>query len=398
METLIDALSTNGAGEWTADAGISLELCQWPEYASGDRAASLMIRFPANGSGKKVGKVLASPLDTSAAEELVITLTSLRAPTGCIRRASDARYAVDVVDSGHVTTRFYVPCHGSAVQAEMPSLGINSIREFWIVCLHNEADQLIASNFLAVKDELPLDLLKAVKASIEARRDELYGIGVRIGKATFSAGDLEVTIVTDWDWVERYAVLRFVGDGVDEVHQANNAEGNVVSLTRLYDGQSMVGAATEADVYLTMPVEVGRYDLEVLLPGIALWYDGPVPEPATSRLTEEVRCAVGQDLCLKRDGLLVKWRITMDHEARSPELIAWMTAAIRAFFARGYVWAHGKRFWFEWTEPAAPVEPDAAYDVIPKTSYTIEISVREESWSKIRTVRAEPATVEASPS
>jgi hypothetical protein len=351
---------------------------------SGDLSAALMVRIPAGSSGRAVGKVLTTALDITGALELVLTLTSFRKATGPIRSAGEAAYALDIKSGAGVTTRFYIPCWGHAAQAEILASGIASVKEFWLYVLHPDADQVVISNFLAVADELPLDILDAVKLGVEDQRDRLIGNGVKIGTASFYPGDKSVTIDTDWSWVERYAVLRFYKAGsVDETHQANNAVGNTISLTDLYDGTEMVTAGSDVDVYLTFPVEIGRMDREILLPGVCLWYSGPDPDPRTSRASLEVKSGTATELYVKRDGLMVKWRITMDNEARSPELIAIITTALRNFMARGVVWVHGKKFWFEWTEPAVPEEPVEGYDVIPKSAYSIDISVREDSWERI---------------
>ena len=394
MERAVDLMSTNGTAEWTKDAGVTLELCQWPDLISGDLPAALMARFAAGTAGLRFGKVLAAPVSLTDVNELVLTVTSLRAPTGPIWRASSARYALDLVDSLGATRRFYIPCFKAAGQVEVPTAGMASVAAFWIYKLDQVEDQAVFSNLLAVREEMPKDLLAAVKRGVEARRDFLLGYGVEIGTATFAAGASKVTINTDWSWVERYAVLRFRGAGVDEVHQADNAVSNEVTFTNMYGGKRTLNAATAAKVYVTMPVEIGNADREVLLPGVCVWYSGPDPDPRTSRASEEVKCVGPSGIASKRDGLLSAWTVTMDNEARSPELIALITGAIRAFMARSTVWVHGKKFWFEWSDPAVPVEPVEGYDVIPNTAYSIKVSVREESWAGITGHASHPADLD----
>lgn len=394
MELKVDPITTTTG--WVLSTGVVASICQWDDLIAGNEPSSLMLLFPSSGAGKKATKTFATAVSMTGYDELTISIASLRSPSGAVHKFSDAHYILSIYDSASVKYSFYVPTFKTLAHFDIPVI-FPDIKKYEIEAIGTTEDYIILSNMVASKEELPLDVLTAIKIDLERNITDNIGNGIKIGTCTFAAGADQVTIDTDWSWVEKYAVLRFIGTGVDEIHQANNAVGNTISFTRLYDGETMIGAATAADVYLQIPVEIGRLDTEVLLPGICLWYIGPDPDPSTSRTGQETIAITSEGIYTLREGLRLKWRITIDNEARSPELIAVATKAIRDYFAHSTVWVHGKKLWFEWTEPAAPVEPIAGYDVIPKTAYSIDIGMREGTWTLESQVKAPTATLTVTP-
>jgi hypothetical protein len=390
MERVIDTCESLTG--WTADTGVALELCEWPDLISGNGVASIMAKISAGTAGRGFGKTFSPAISSTGAAELVASLISRWKASGEITKASEANYAIDVTHGTGTVTRFYVPAFRDMAHVEIPMDGIGNITKLKVIALHTGTDAVVLSNARLVTDEMPLDMLLATKGGIESEIHSLIGDGIGIGTATLVSGSLEATINTDWSFVERYAVLRFVGTGIDETHQIINAVGNVVQFGTLYDGKTILnsGAVT---VSIVVPVEVGRYDREIVLPGVLVWYSGPTPEPRTNRIEERVRSASDTALFTKRDGLSVLWRITLNNDARSAELVAIITQAIRNFLGKSVLWVHGKKLWFEWKEPAASVEPTEAYDIVPNSAYSIDIQIKEETWQRKRVTKSSAATL-----
>lgn len=378
MQLVIDECSTAASGEWISDCAGTAELVGFDDLISGGLDASVMLRFPAGIAGRYIGKELATPISVVGYTDITLSMKSFSRPLQAMQRPADALYALELANG----IQYKIPVGSEFGPIDIPIDGFTLITRIRIVCLHTEADQVVISNVLAVVDEIPIDILEAVQLGIEAQRDRLFGEGIAIGIMTCSAGAGIVTVDGDWSWVEPYLVFKVVGGGFEEIHQAENVEGNVLTLGTMFAGRAMLHAYSAARVYVHFPVVVGSFDREILLPGVSLWYTSPTPSAKTSRFGKEVKCSKGADIFLRQDGLREAWRVTMDFEARSPELIAKITEACRAFLAGGTVWVHGKKLWFEWEEPAIDTEPVEGYDVIPRTAYTISIEIREDVWER----------------
>jgi hypothetical protein len=388
----VKVLPCDTTAGWALDAGTTASVNEWPDYVSGYHSGALML---ASGVAAAGGAQADVSVPVSGLSWLTLTATSVRKATGPIRRASDAKVTITLTLDG-VQVPFYVPTYSHAYRVRLPLQGAALLTRIRVDFA--AGDRLVLSNVLAVREDMPLDLLNAVKSALELRRDVLMGRGIRLGTLTCAAGDRRVTVATDWSWLERYAVFT-VGDGAEaETHQADNATGASFTLGRAYGGPAMLRNHAAAPVYLTFPVEVGRFDTEVRLPGLCVWHSSPGPATITSRLTERLECFRAGDAVLVRDGARVAWRVMIDHEARSPELVAYMTQACRALMASGVLWVHGVKCWFEWSEPAVDAEPDMAYDILPRSAYALTAEVREDSWPPRIITASGPASLQVRPS
>lgn len=372
----VELLPCEATTGWSADPGVTVATTEWPDLISGLHQSSLFLKFTAGG---EAWYTFPAPVDVSKAQWLTLSLASMRRPSGQIRTRAAATYAIVLTLDG-APVRFEVPTFGVLTRVPLPLGGALLLTAVRIVAVHGADDWLVVSDLRAARDEMPLDLLASVAAGLRAQRDILLGRGMPVGTLTCAAGATKVSVDTDWSWLERYAVFS-VGEGATyEEHQADNAVGPEFTMSRGFDGQAMLYAHDADQVYVTFPIEVGRLDVEARLPGLCVWFTSPGPATRTARLQEQVECFSPGGAVVRRDGARVSWRVMIDHEARSPELIAYMTQACRNFLAGGVVWVHGIRYWFEWSEPAVDAEPDSAYDIIPKSAYALTVEVREDSW------------------
>lgn len=375
-ELLIDELSdiTN----WTNDSGLTIALQGWEDYIANDHDYSIGITIPEGSSGLTAMLTLPSSIDISEYSELVFNITSLRLNSGDIRTDDDALYSISILSGQD----FSIPCYRDSMTAiSIPIDGFTTVDRLKLIINHDYADYIVLSDFRAVKEDFPSDILDSVKTSIETERDRI-GALKEIGTITGSAGDESVTIATDWEYIENNVVIEVSG----EKHQLKNVVGNEASFYSTYDGPSLVSDLSEATTDVTIPVEIGYYDREANLPGIVLWYSSPTPQPRNSR-AEYHSCVVGPlGIYRKRDGLINSWQIQIEVAARSPELENLAAQAVRSFLTKSIVWVHGRRLWFEWKDPAIDNEPVDAYDIVPRASYNIDIELREDTWQIIRTV------------
>jgi hypothetical protein len=312
---------------------------------------------------------------------LVINVASLRKETGQIERDSDAYYALSFATAQD----FSIPTYKQLTDVSIPIDGFSSVTKLKIVINHNDIDYLILSDFRAVKESLPADILIGVKTGIERERERI-GINRVIGTITASAGERVATISDDWSFLERNMVLLFNG----ETHQVDNIQDNQISFLSTYDGNTLLSNATNAIVSITSPVEVGYYNRDATLPGIVVWYASPTPATRNSRAETRNECVGPLGTYQKRDGLIQTWKVQLEIVARSPELQADAARAARAFIGTSTVWVNGRKAWFEWTDPAVDNEPVEDFDIIPRASYTFDVEVREDTWQLIRMNRGNP--------
>lgn len=378
-ELLINALeSTTG---WTADTGITVETQGHADYIANYHSAAIAIRIPAGSSNKTATLTLTTPVDVTGYEELVLNVASLRKPVTQVQRDTDAAYTISVATSQD----FSIASPGVLTDVSIPVDGFTQVTKLKIIINHADSDYLILSDFRAVKESLPSDVLNAVKRGIERERDRL-NLDAEIGTCTAPAGSEMVTIATNWAFLEKNVVVKMG----TETHQIATKENNRVTFNTSFDGKQLLNTQTSAKVSVTYPVEVGYYDREARLPGIAIWYDSPTPTTRNSRAEVKPECVGPLGSYLKRDGLLFSWRVQLEIVARSPELQSIAARAARAFIGTSTLWIHGRRAWFDWKDPAVDTEPVEGYDIIPRASYMFDVEVREDTWQRIRLNRGSP--------
>jgi hypothetical protein len=368
-ELIINALaSTTG---WTADAGITVETQGFSDHISGYNAASIALRIAAGSSGKSATLALTSQ-DVAPYQWISFSAVSFRKGIQGMRHLADAQYSIELA-TGQV---FYVPISSEFTRVWIPVDGYAAVTKFKVKALHSEADFLVFSNLRATRDDFPADVLNSVKAGIELQRDRIAP-GHSIGTVTGAAGDLAIDIEADWSWVEKNVVL-LIGSGASaEDHILANVAGNHAGFNQ---DDPLINDHTDSPVLVTFPVDVGYVDREAKLPGVAVWYSSPTPTPRHSRADIDVLCWGPLGVYKRRDGATMNWRIGLEIAARSHELVADATMAVRAFLATSIAWVHGVPLWFEWTEPSVDTEPIEGYDIVPRASYVFDIEVKEDSW------------------
>lgn len=380
-------LALDSISGWSVNGGVSVELQGADQdLIAGEHESSVAMRVPSGSAGAYAYVSIA--FDASEYEWASVSMASLRAGNGGISKASDAAYALELADG----QTFYVPSYSTMERIRVPLDGFSVIRRLKITVLHGGQDYLVLSDFRVHSGSgITSDLLLGVKSGMERESSRLLGPGREIGTVTASAGDTNVTVDTDWRWLERNVVLQ-IGSGVRaERHQLLNVRDNMASLMPGFDGASLLRDHARAPAYVVIPVEVGYYDREADLPGITLWYSSPSPQERRSRASREVICVGPLGTYIMRDGMTSRWRVLVEIAARSPELVADGSAAVRSFLAGSRIWVHGAKLWFDWSEPSSDSEPVEGYDIVPRASYAFDVDVREDSWRLERLATGSPS-------
>jgi hypothetical protein len=181
------------------------------------------------------------------------------------------------------------------------------------------------------------------------------------------------------NFIEKYAVIR-IDDGTHaEVHQIISDDEQEFFFNSNYDGVTVVNDFTNASVYLTVPVEFGKSEEEIILPSINVWGMNPEEIYDISKL-DSIRDTFKDNETVQSRNADAKFRyiILIDAEARHNELIAFMSRAIRNFIGRQILWVNGKKIEFFSDGTSTFVEPVEEFNEIPKIQYVMRIEVREQ--------------------
>jgi len=237
------------------------------------------------------------------------------------------------------------------------------------------SDKLIISHLIAFSPELPSDILRGFKRGIE---DEILNRGDKfpIGQVSCKKGDLSIIMEEEWEWLEKNIVI-MLGD---HSYQVGSRADNRVTFLTTYDGETIL-EDFNGTAYAFIPVEIGFYDREIALPGVALWYNSPRPVERHNLAEFSVMSMIDGMMVQQRSGATMTWRITLEIAARSPQLVQSAARCVRAYLGRSVVWVNNVKLWWIWNNPAADSEPVADYDIVPRANYFVEVEIREEVWA-----------------
>jgi hypothetical protein len=280
-----------------------------------------------------------------------------------LKRNSDATYQLWIGDSYYT---FSVSTLLSRVT--LPITGSGQIK---LESLHKARDYAVISDLRIIGPGFPADLLEGVKAGIEQHNR----VRLEIGSVEVKAGDKEIAFINNWEWLEQNLVIRLG----DRRYQIKNHTGNTATLGYTYNGDTIIedfsGIAT-----VEIPIQIGYYDIEAGLPGIALWYNSPAPKERHAPY-ERLWCIKdGSEMIMSRNGSVESWKVTIYIGAHSPELVSIASRAVRAFLAEYTIWCQGDKLWFNWIDPAADTDPMESIDITPASLYQFEVEIEEDLW------------------
>lgn len=393
MKLLVDSLdSTTG---WVGAGGASIPSTnEITEFIAGLNTKSLVLKWGSGSSGGTVTKTINPAVDVSDYREIVFHLWSREKKRAGMdyRLSSDFVYKIDF-GSGD---EFYLPTFSGFTDVTFDISGIDSISRIRITALHDDEDYLIVSNMFAIYDEIPRDIFDGIKDSMEQDISNFYskiiggtsGKGIFIGNASGNTGDRLIQINSSLPFAEKYAVI-LIDDGVNsETHQIGGTDKVDYTFNSMYDGETLQNTYTDANVYITFPVLIGTRNKEIVLPGISIW--GMAPEEIIrGNKEDESRDTFNIDETVKSRITPANfvYDIRIDCEARSDELLAYMSNIVRSLIAKEFVWINGKRIDISPEGPALHIEPAEGFNQIPKITYRVSIEIKEELFDRTTLVR-----------
>jgi hypothetical protein len=402
MKAIIDALSS--ATGWTAGTGSSMSasINQVPDFIAGlNNSASLIIAIPAGNSGKTISETISPSFDLTGYTEIVFHIWSrnLFNDGDVYNKGSDFAYQIDFGD-GNV---YYLPTFQGFNDVTLYVSGGGPITKINIKALTDDADYLIISNMLAVKDEIPVDIFRGLQEQLKAELLLKYasivggvtGKGILLGTVSAAAGDASIYNLNGYNYLEKYAVILIDDGSNSEIHQIDTNDNRNFSFTTLYDGAAIQHDHSGVNLYLIVPVEYGRAETEIVLPGIAIWGMSPEELLRTNKIEE-------YNDTFKADGTVIsrltpitfQYIIMLDCEARNNELIALMSLACRSVIGKQYFWMNGKKINIYPEGAGQYIEPAEGFDEIPKIQYQLRVEIKEEIYDRTAPVQALPASID----
>lgn len=358
-----------------------------PDYVANDFSSSLVFGLTSAQSATKTY----SAIDVSDYDELVFNIFITNQRKARFANLSDFVLFIDINGS-----EYRVPNYQTLAPVTIPLDGVTTINSIAIRHSLSGTQYVVLSGIFAVVDELPLDIYNGIVSRIRRQVQDLYGLGVRIGTATGAAGDTSISITGDNSFISRYTVVT-ITDGVNtEQHQLISGDDVTHRFGQFYDGPQLLNAYTDGEVWVNFPVEFGFVQEELAVPSIHIWGFAPTPVPFESKLEQRIEAVQGTTFWIKQTGQLLSYSIQLEVESRWYELMAMMTTAVRRFLGQEYIWINGRKFDFTYSTESTYTEPTDPNDIFPRVTYTIELEVREEIWTRPNRPQADPATLSVS--
>lgn len=380
--------STTG---WTSTGTITASLCQFPEFIALHKTASLIFNIPAGNLNKSISKTLSVPMAGST--EIVLSVWSQGRASNSYQRYADFSYLIEFAAG----VSFYMPIPEgfSQVSFYVPSLA--TVTRLKITPLHDNADYIVISACVGVKDDYPRDVMAGVQSEILRHVALEAGNGVQVGTVTGTTGDSSIT-VGELDYIDRMATVKIKDGTNSEVHAIARTDKSTYHFASVYDGDTLLHDYSAAPLYLNLPVEFGRYDEDAVMPGIFIWKMAPDPIQRSSdvdTVTDSVSAAGLWQA--RRVPLNLVYHLMVDCEARHPEILAILNRAVRRWLGSNILWINGRLHTFEFSIAPVEIEPDQSVEQFPKVQYTVDIEVQEEREDRAGLVGLSAATVSVDP-
>jgi len=371
MKLALDLLTS--ATGWSGPGGSGFTVNQHADYIAEYLAGSLIIHIPAGSMGQAFTKSI-GPIDITGYAEIVMSVWSRERKRVNVNRPADYFYKIQF-DATH---QFMLPTN---LSFESVTFGVNawtSADRITITPTTNAEDWLIISGCYALYDDLPLDMMQGVQLGIQQAVNQLIPSGIAIGTVSCLAGAISIA-PSSFKYLDRGAVVTITGGGHSETHQIERFDEAGVWFTSMYDGKTTLWPYTAAAFALTIPVVYGMMEKEAVIPAITIWGMASKDNQDTQDtfIVEDSMDPTGA-ASLRRMPWMQTFKILIDCEARSAQLLALISRCARMFLASSRVWCNARAHEMPYPAPAVYVEPDESVVQIPKLQYEVEIEVHEE--------------------
>ena len=370
MKEVIDNL--NVITGWSGSGGASIDgLNEHLDFVAGYNTKSIVFNF--NGEDSYVEKTYGT--DVSDYNELTLYLFSKEKRGYDFKKIDDFSYKIDLGTG----KEYYLPTWDEFTFIVIDISSIDTIDRIRITALHDDDDYMIMSYIVTSIDEVPFDIFDGIKDGLETYRDDQDAF--LLGTVNINSGDNTIDL-SNFNFIDNYAVIK-IDDGVNsEIHQLMNKNEETYEMSDLYDGNSIVNNYVDASVYLYLPIEFGRDDLEAIVPGIMVWGFEPEEVLNSFNIQHIVDSWSDSGVSERKEGHCMEYPIQFDCEARQNEILAFLAQLVRNFIGRKFVYINGRKFQLDFDGGAVETKPTDFYDVIPKVLYRGTVEIKEELWER----------------
>lgn len=379
MKKLIDSL--NNLTDWNINSPSELSLNEHSEFIAGLNNQSIMIKFDKNDIVKKAYKVFSEVFDVTNYDTLILNIWSQNFRKAGYNSSLDFVYKIKINN----INEFYLPIFQTFTSINIGIEDIIEISQIEITALHNQTDYIIISEMVAEKEKLDFDVMNAVKEHLDYYIKKDLGDGLLITTASGIFNNSYISILNSPKYLEKYAVIK-IDNGINsEIHQIDDTDGTIFNFNDNYDGKTLKYNHTNSNIILMFPVYFNPGQLEIRLPGIAIWGIDATPVLRGSKLDNFIDTYSVENATFKSrpDGQILNYSILIDIEARSNELLTTMANIVKKFIAGEVLWINGR--YHEINFSGRPTEQRAleGVDVIPKIQYSLDVEAKMSIYDRI---------------
>jgi hypothetical protein len=385
MMTTIDHL-TSGTG-WTSSDPLKASVHavnEIQDFIAGNlNTKSLILKFD-GASGQYLEKVLPSPVPMAGLAEMVMSVFSRRKRSYSSSRTRVSDFYYKVTFDG--TREFLLPLGDVMHDVTFDGSGMTSVTKIRITCLHDDEDYLFISEAVAVIDEYPLDIFKALQEKLGAEVDGILGAnGIAVATvASAAAGAKSIVLAGDKYFVDKYAVCKLKDLAGEELIQLWEHDEKTFKISPRYSPSGLVRNYTSATLYIRVPIVYNMEEDDAHIPGIALWGVTPTPTRRDSRLEEQTDSFGTDGSSRIYRSQIQTHEILLDLQARHDELVQFMANVVKRVLGREVLYINGRRHEVDFSGPPTAVEPTEAVQKIAKLQYSMTVEVKEKLMDRVR--------------
>jgi len=374
IQSILKADSTTG---WTASSGASLTGVT-SEMIAGINTAAIMASF-GTATGLYIEYVFPVAITIGEFEDIIFHMFSQNHGKQDYRSSADFSYKIAFGASGK---EYYLPIYDTFTDISLHIVGLTTIDKIKITKTVAGEDNLVLSNFVLQKQDVPLDIFIGVKEQIEYYRDKLAKITLGT-LANLVSGVTSIIFPSDVEYIDRYACIK-IYDGTNfEIHQIAIRHVLTFEFTDLYDGKSLVHSYTSATIELFIPIEYGIRQKEILVPSITIWGMEPEEEKIDNGISMLVDSYKTDDTFSERmEGSYQNYTLLIDCEARQDGLLAKLSQVVRRMIGGRVVWVGGRRCEIDFYGSAKEMEPAENYNYIPKVEISCKVGIQEDIFDR----------------
>lgn len=388
----IDSLtSTSG---WVVNSPSTITTQAFPDFIAGLNSTSIQIKFDRLDSVKTATKTFTA-IDVSDQKTLVFSIWSHKAWRQDYDKQNDFSYKIKL----NATQEFFIPAYKHFHHVEIGLEDVTSIDRIQITALHSITDYIIISEMIAEQEIIPLDILEELELDLENRITSAFSDGILIGTVTTATiADTSITFASTPDFVKNYSVVKIKDVSGEEIVHLGDRTGDTFALLS-YEGSAgaLQRSYSSAGVYLQFPVFLNPNEIDIRLPGIALWGISGDPISRGGKLDIQADTYTTTDLKNRLDMQIYEYSIPIDCQARQYELIDKMARIVRELIGGEKIYINGRKHDIRFDGPAVEQRPQVGFDIIPKLQYNCIIEVSENIAARETIPIVSTVTVEVEP-